>query len=121
MIAKIKRVYNEINDKYVNEGLLNDKKFRERLKKDLLSMLGTEIIVRCDEANNNPSIVDMNIAVVDLRWNENHCYHNCTLAFGREDQIINTHEHLDAIQKEIISKEWAGVSFGLSEKNWNAN
>jgi hypothetical protein len=86
MIDKIQKIYDEMKHKYHANILEN----RSSLKTELLSKLGDQFEIKCDDENNPPNIVDLNCLMVKIMWDKESDgdYKYANLVFGNEE-IIN--------------------------------
>jgi hypothetical protein len=81
MIEKIKIIYDKIQSEFLSKSEFNTKEFRNELKIRLEELLPNTII-KCDEENNNPIIVESCCIVAKVNWIENETHKYCVLIFG---------------------------------------
>lgn len=110
---RINEAYEYVNDILCNETEINDKKTRKWVVQVLKDRIENNVILKCDEENNSPEIVDNNLLVVDLFWNIPYNAPTCQtqkvrLVFGKEEQVLKyqkqfymDYEMIKFIQKGI--------------------
>jgi hypothetical protein len=90
MIEKIQEVYERINNEFLSKSLfkpMNNKSYRAEFKQRLENEIVNSVI-KCDEENNPPDVIDFCCLVAKVSWNENHQRKCCDLIFGQPEQVI---------------------------------
>ena len=90
MIEKINEVYERINNEFLSMspfGPMNSKNYRTEFKQRLENEIVNSVI-KCDEENNPPDVIDFCCLVAKVSWIENHQQKYCDLIFGQPEQVI---------------------------------
>ena len=90
MIKKIQEVYERINNEFLSMspfGQMNSKNYRTEFKQRLENEIVNSVI-KCDEENNPPDVIDFCCLVAKVSWVENHQQKYCDLIFGQPEQVI---------------------------------
>ena len=90
MIEKIQEVYERINNEFLSMstfGPMNSKNYRTEFKQRLENEIVNSVI-KCDEENNPPDVIDFCCLVAKVSWTENHQQKYCDLIFGQPEQVI---------------------------------
>lgn len=90
MIEKIKEVYERTNNEFISMspfGPMNSKNYRTEFKQRLENEIVNSVI-KCDEENNPPNVIDLCCLVAKVSWVENHQEKYCNLVFGQPEQVI---------------------------------
>jgi len=90
MIEKIQEVYERINNEFLSMspfGPMNSKSYRTEFKQRLENEIVNSVI-KCDEENNQPNVIDFCCLVAKVSWAENHQQKYCDLIFGQPENVI---------------------------------
>ena len=90
MIKKIQEVYERINNEFLSMnpfGPMNSKNYRTEFKQRLENEIVNSVI-KCDEENNPPDVINFCCLVAKVSWVENHQQKYCDLIFGQPEQVI---------------------------------
>lgn len=90
MIKKIQEVYERINNEFLSMGHfgpMNSKNYRTEFKQRLENEIVNSVI-KCDEENNPPDVINFCCLVAKVSWVENHRQKYCDLIFGQPEQVI---------------------------------
>lgn len=85
MIDKIQEVYERINNEFLSMGSfgpINSKSYRTEFKERLQNEFHNSVI-KCDEENNSPDVINFCCLVTKISWTENHQQKYCDLIFGQ--------------------------------------
>lgn len=107
MINKIKEVYIRINTEFLSMcpfGPMNTKNFREKFKQRLESEIENSI-VKCDEENNTPDVIDSCCIVAKVSWIEGNIEKYCNLVFGQLEKTLELQDIPFQGQKPITPKD----------------
>jgi hypothetical protein len=97
---RIEETYKFVNDLLLNTTPMNTKETRHYVVELIQKRIDFQVIVKCDEENNPPEVIDENILIAQLFWNTPYDakgpqIHRSTLVFGEESQI-------DKYQKQYL-------------------
>lgn len=94
-IKKTPKFLREVYEKFNNEfiymspfGPMNDRIFRAAFKERLENKIANSI-VKCDEENNTPEVIDYCCLIAEVMWEENYRKKYYKLIFGEPEQIKN--------------------------------
>lgn len=90
MIEKIQEVYERINNEFLSMtpfGPMNTKNYRTEFKQRLETEIVNSVI-KCDEENNPPDVIDCCCLATRVSWIENHQQKYCDLIFGQSEQVM---------------------------------
>jgi hypothetical protein len=112
MRAKIEDAYKFVNDTLCNEMPINTQTTRKWVIEKLEAKLEHEVVVKCDEENNPPDVINQCLLVAKVMWNSDYLntwgYKYVTMIFGQpeavavyQNQELLDNETLKFIQKGI--------------------
>jgi hypothetical protein len=92
MQKRIEDAYKFINDLLLNTNPMNTPETRKYVVELIQKRINHEVIVRCNEENNPPDIIDENLLIAELFWNVPYDIaapqiSRTVLVFGSEEQI----------------------------------
>jgi len=73
---------------------MNDGKFRLEFKRRLeneildIGISQEDYLIKCDEENNSPEVIDSFCLVATVFWIEKFQYKYCNLIFGQDENVI---------------------------------
>jgi hypothetical protein len=94
MIDKIKEIYERIDNDFLLTELINNVKsrseFKRRLENEILDIgiSQKDYLIKCDEENNSPEVIDYSCLVATVFWIEKFQYKYCNLIFGQAENVI---------------------------------
>ena len=95
MKEKIQEVREKLNNEICAAMPINNKSTREFIKTRLEEELGDSVLViKCDEENNSPEIVDMNCAIARVSWLDSCQAKYSNLIFGQDVQVLQLQQKL---------------------------
>jgi hypothetical protein len=88
---KFEEVYKEINEKLLYNMDMNDVKTREWVKDTLRKNFLEAVLIKCDDENNPPEIIDLCLLVAQVIWNSDYSntwqHKNVSMIFGDPKQV----------------------------------
>jgi hypothetical protein len=97
---RIDDTYKFVNELLLNTTPMNTQETRKYVVELIQKRIDHEVIVKCDEENNSPEVIDMDLLVAELFWNvpydaKTPQIQHSILVFGKQEQI-------DKYQKQYL-------------------